>query len=114
LFKKRRKKVNSPKKTARIAGFLYLLVAVFGAFIMVYVSPTLVVPGDSATTVNNIMASESLFRIGFVSGLICQTVHILLVLFLYKLLKPVNKNHALLMVIFALVGVPIAMFNMLN
>ena len=33
---------------------------------------------------------------------------------LYQLLKPVNKNMALLMVIFLLLGVPIAMLNELN
>jgi len=70
--------------------------------------------GDAATTANNIMASESLFRLSIVSALIIQIVNILLVLVLYKLLKPVNKNHALLMVIFFLVGVPIAMLNELN
>jgi hypothetical protein len=37
-----------------------------------------------------------------------------LVLALYKLLKPVNRNLALLMVIFILLGVPIAMLNELN
>ena len=60
------------------------------------------------------MASESLFRSGIVSWLISQTVFVFLVLVLYKLLKPVNKNHALLMVIFALVSVPIAFINELN
>ncbi len=109
-----KEKTNSINKTARVAGFLYLLVAVMGAFSILYVPSTLIVPGDATTTANNIMASESLFRLGFVSGLITQTIQILLVLVLYQLLKPVNKNHALLMVIFALVGVPIAMLNMLN
>ncbi len=109
-----KEKTNSINKTARVAGFLYLLVAIFGAFSILYVPSTLIVPGDAATTVNNIMASESLFRLGFVSGLIAQTVQILLVLVLHQLLKPVNKNHALLMVIFALVGIPIAMLNLLN
>jgi hypothetical protein len=104
---------TSPLVYARVAGFLYLLLAVFSAFSILYI-PSLIVPGDAAVTVNNIMASESLYRISFVSGLIGQTVFILLVLVLYKLLKPVNKNHALLMVIFALVSVPIAMLNQLN
>jgi hypothetical protein len=81
---------------------------------MMYVPSILIVPGDAATTANNIMASESLFRTGIVSSLIGQMIFILLVLFLYKLLKPVNKKHALLMVIFWLVGVPIAMLNELN
>jgi hypothetical protein len=74
----------------------------------------LIVPGDAATTANNVLASESLFRLGVVSALITQTVQILLVLALYKLLKPVNRNLALLMVIFILLGVPIAMLNELN
>jgi Domain of unknown function (DUF4386) len=105
---------RSIKGTARVAGLLYLLVALFGAFGLVYVPSVLIVPGDGATTANNILASESLFRLGIVSALITQTVQILLVLTLYKLLKPVNRNHALLMVIFILLGVPIAMLNELN
>ena len=90
-----REEETSPiKETARVAGFLYLLVAVFGAFSLVYVPSVLIVPGDAATTTNNILASESLFRLGIVSALITQTVQILLVLTLYKLLKPVNRNHS--------------------
>jgi hypothetical protein len=60
------------------------------------------------------MASESLFRLSIVSALTVQIVNMLVVLLLYKLLKPVNKNIALLMVIFLLVAVPIAMLNELN
>ena len=102
------------KKTARIAGTLYLLVAVLGIINGMYGPSSLIVLGDATTTVNNIMASESLFHLGIVNDLIAQTVGILLVLVLYKLLKPVNKNLAVLMVIFALVGIPIVMLNLLN
>lgn len=101
------------KKIAREAGILYLLLAIFGAFGILYI-PSLVVSGDAAATAKNILASESLFRLSFVSGLIGQTVFIVLVLVFYKLLKPVNKNHATLMVLFALVGIPIAMLGQLN
>ena len=108
------KEKMNPNKTARIAGFLYLILFPLGLFGIMYVPSILIVPGDAATTANNIMASESLFHLSIVSGLIVQIVNLLLVLVLYKLLKPVNKNHALLMVIFFLVGVPIAMLNQLN
>ena len=101
-------------QTARIAGALYLFVAVSGIFNAMYGPSSLIVLEDAATTVNNILASESPFRLGIVNDLIAQTVGLLLVLALYKLLKPVNKNHALLMVIFALVGIPIVMLNLLN
>jgi hypothetical protein len=81
---------------------------------MDYVPSSLIVPGDAATTASNIMASESLFRLGIVSALLLQIVNILVVLLLYKLLKPVNRTHAVLMVIFFLVSVPITMLNELN
>jgi len=108
------KEKMNPNKTARIAGFLYLIMFPLGIFIAFYVPSILIVPGDAVTTANNIMASESLFRLSIVSALIIQIVNTLLVLVLYKLLKPVNKNHALLMVIFILLGVPIAMLSQLN
>jgi len=106
--------MSSINKTAKLAGFLYLLIVPFAILGLLYVPSTLVVPGDAATTASNIMASETLFRLGIVSALIAQIIHIFAVLALYKLLKVVNKKHALLMVIFSLVGVPIAMLSELN
>jgi len=106
--------MKSIQKTARIAGFLYLLLIPLGVFGMLYVPATLFVPGNIALTISNIMANESLFRLSIVSALLTQIVQIFVVLFLYKVLKPVNKNLAVLMVVFILVAVPIAMFNELN
>jgi len=83
----------------------------FGFF---YVPSELIVPGDAATTASNIMASEGLFRSGIVSWLIGQTIYVVLPLVLYKLLKPVNKTHALLMVVFIVLAVPIAFINEVN
>jgi len=109
-----KEKINSLNKIARVAGILYLFVIVFGMFAELYVDLILIVPGDAAATASNIKASELLFRIGFMSGLFHHTSFFLLVLTFYKLLKPVNKNHALLMVAFGLGAVPIMMLNMLN
>lgn len=80
------------KKTARNAGILYLILIVLGIFSYLFVHSSLIVPGDTATTVSNIMASKSLFRSGIVSWLISETVFILLVYVLYRLLKPVKQN----------------------
>ncbi|MBE0525230.1 MAG: DUF4386 domain-containing protein [Methanosarcinales archaeon] len=102
----------SQRKAARVAGLLYLAVIVFGVTAEL-VRQSLIVPGDATTTVNNIMASESLFRLAFVIDLIMIACFLLLPLALYVLLKPVNKNLALLMVIFVLVSVPIMFINML-
>ena len=109
-----KEKPNSIQKTARTTGFLYMLLIPLGVFGMLYVPNTLFVPGDVAATVSNIMANQTLFRSSIVIALLTQVVQIFVVLFLYKVLKPVNKNHAVLMVVFILVAVPIAMLNELN
>jgi hypothetical protein len=57
------------------------------------------VRGDATATANNIAAHELLFRLGIVSDLFCGTILIFLVLALYRLLKGVNQNLAVLMVI---------------
>jgi hypothetical protein len=86
---------TSPLTLVRVAGVLYLSLLPLGLF---------GVPsgGGSAS------------RPGMVSALLVQIVNIFAVLLLYQLLKPVNRNMAALMVIFLLLGVPIAMLNELN
>jgi hypothetical protein len=86
----------------------------FGFFGIMYVPSVLLVSGDAATTSRNIMASEWLFRSGTVSLMVSQIILIFLVLALYRLLKPVNKDHAVLMVVLALIAVPIAFLNEVN
>lgn len=97
---------------ARLAGLLYLLP--LAPFSLLYVPARLVVPGDAAATASHIMASESLFRLGIVSGLLSQISFIFVVLAFYRLLKLVNKNMAALMVMFNLAGVSIGMLNELT
>ncbi len=106
--------MSSNKRTARIAGLLYLAVILSGLFSLIYVPSQLIIWDDASATVNNIVASKALYRFGIVSGLVCYTVFIFLPLVLYKLLKPVDKTYAALMVILALVSVPISYINMLN
>jgi len=110
---KKGEKMNSNKKTARIAGLLYLMVIVFG-IIGHLARQSLIVPGDAATTANNIMANEMQFRGANVSWLISEMFLLLLGLALYVVLKKVNKNLASLMVLFIVVGVAIESINTLN
>jgi hypothetical protein len=85
---------TSPLTLARVAGALYLSLLPLGLF--------------------GVLFSDPSSRLGIVSALLVQIVNIFVVLALYRLLKPVNKNMAALMVIFLLLGVPIAMLNELN
>lgn len=105
---------NVQKASARTAGWLYLIVVVTGFFSLAYVPSQLTVPGNAAATVSRIVASESLFRCGIVAGLICYTAFLLLPFALYRLLSPVNRNVAVLMVAFAVASVPISFLNTLN
>jgi hypothetical protein len=106
--------MNSPQKTARVAAFVFLIVFFLGMSTELFIRPDMIVPGDAVATIRNITASESLFRLSIVSDLIRQMLLMLLPLILYKLLKPVNKTTALLMVIFYFVCVPVSMLNEIN
>ena len=102
---------TSPLIRARVAGALYLISNIFAPFTLLYLPSRFIVRGDAAATGNNIIASESLFRLGIVGNLFTFIANIFLALALYQLLKVVNKNMASLMVILFLLGVPIAMLN---
>src|ERR1700733_15422986 len=99
--------MNSTKKTARLAGVLYLVNGVTGFFGIIYVPGRLIVSGNAAATANNILASERLFRVGIVSELICAAEFVFLLWVLYRLFGNVNKTCASLMGILGLLQIPI-------
>jgi len=86
-----RQKSQAIQRTARLVGLLILIMAVFAPFSMIYVPSTLIVPGDAATTAQNIMASEGLFRLGIASDAVVVLLELVIVVLLYVLLKPVSK-----------------------
>src|SRR5438094_7979743 len=106
--------MNSVRKQARVAGVLYLLGGITAPLGLIYVPGKLIVPGDAVATANHVRASGTLLRFGIASELISSIVFIFVVLALYRLLKGVNKNHALAMVILLLVSIPISLLNVLN
>src|SRR3977135_2805314 len=86
--------VNSPKRLARIAGVLYLLVGIFGGFAEGFVEPKMYVAGDAAATAGNVVANTGLVRLGVVSDLLDQTFFVFLALTLYVLLTPLTQRRA--------------------
>jgi hypothetical protein len=107
-----KKNMESPSRLARMTGILYFLVILTGVSSEILVH-NFFVPGDIAATVNRIMAHEAIFRLAFVISLTRYAILILLVLALYKLLRSVDKDLALVMVAFALVGISIGMVSLL-
>lgn len=94
---------TSPQTYARIGGLLYLIIIVSGIFGEMFVRDKLIVSGDATATASNIMASQLLWRIGITGDLVMHICDIPLMLIFYVLLRPVNKNLALLVVLFNLV-----------
>ncbi|TMH57801.1 MAG: DUF4386 domain-containing protein [Betaproteobacteria bacterium] len=93
----------SPRSKARIAGVFYLLTFLTGG-VAVFVSGTLVVSGDAAATATNILAHETLFRLGFAAYLLVVASYIAVTALFYELFKPVNRSLYLLAAFFSLVG----------
>jgi hypothetical protein len=106
--------MSSTKNPGRFAGLLYLLMGILGFFAIEYVPGKLIVHGNAAATASNILASETLFRLGIAAQLIGQAGFIFVALALYHLLKGVNRRHASLMVTLVVVQIPIAFLNELN
>lgn len=103
--------MSSPKQLARIAGVLYLIVAIFGGFAFGYVLGKVYVPGDAATTSANVIANSGLVRIGVVADLLQATVFVFLALVLYRLLHHVNRSVASAMVVLVAIATTIMCLN---
>ena len=101
-------------KAARIAGAVYLSMVVTAPFSLIYIPSKLIVRGDATATANNILAHETLFRLGIVADLITSIIFICVVLALYRLLSGVNKTLASLMVALVLVSAAVGFINVLN
>lgn len=106
-------KEKSLKNTARLAGFLYFLMAL-GAFGIIYVPSQLVVQDDAVKTAKNIIDNEFLLRLGIFSNFFCQTVFVFLALTLYKLFENVSKHLSRTLLALVIVAVPIAYFIAFN
>jgi hypothetical protein len=86
----------SPQLYARSCGVLYLYIFVAGSFAELFVRSKFVVSRDAAATASNIMTSELVFRLGFSGELLHLACDVAVAMLLYALLRPVDRNVALL------------------
>jgi len=107
--------MNSNNKLARTAGVLYLITIIAGGFAEAFVRQGLTVYGDAAATAQNILASEQIYRLGFVADLVCLICGgPLLTVILYILFKPVNKSISLLGLIIGSVAGAVMAANLIH
>jgi hypothetical protein len=104
----------SPRQLARIAGGLYLINIVGGAFAIGFVPAIVFVSGNAAATAHNIQANELLYRSGLAAHLIVVATNIPLAVIFYDLFKVVNRRLALVVVFCTLVGTAVESANLLN
>lgn len=89
---------------AKMTGVLLLISIIAGAFGEAYIPSIFFIADDPAATASNLQNSELLFRAGFAGYLVEAICDVALSLLLYVLLKPVNKNLALMSAFFGLVS----------
>jgi uncharacterized protein DUF4386 len=92
--------MTSTRNPGRVAGLWYLLLVLLGPLRLIYIPSKLFVHGNATATVNNIAAHQLLFRLGILADLAATVVLIFLTMAFYRLFAGVDRNLAVLVVIF--------------
>lgn len=103
-----------PQNLARVGGVLYLIIIVGGLFGEVFIRTRLIVAGDATATAANIRSMEALWRFGIALEFFMLTCTVVLALILFVLLRPVNRDLALLAIFFNLISVAVEAGNELQ
>lgn len=104
----------SPAVLSRTTGALFLVMAAGGIFGAMVVRASMVVAGDAAATADNVLASETLFRLGMLGDLTAFALDVPVAILLYVLLRPAGKTLALLGAAFRLVYTAVVGANLVN
>jgi hypothetical protein len=106
--------VDSTKKTARLAGWLYFVSALPAPFALLYVPGKIFVEGDPAATAERLRTLGGLLRAGIAASLVSGIIFIFAVLALYRLFKPVAEWSALAMLVLILISFPISFSSVVS
>jgi hypothetical protein len=101
----------APNVYARSAGIAYLIIIIAGLIGEMFIRNKLIVSGNAAATAANIANSELLWRIGIAGDLLMHICDVIVMIGLYVLLKPVNRNLALMAMLFTLIQTAVLVAN---
>jgi Domain of unknown function (DUF4386) len=101
-----------PIRYARIGGALYLVIIVAGIVGPLLTREQLIGP-DAQTTAHNIAASPETWRLGIAVDVVMQVCDVPVMLILFLLLSPVNRNVAILALLFNIVQTAALVANQL-
>jgi len=104
----------SPQLYARAGGTAYLILIVAGLIGEMFIRNRLIISGDPAGTAHNILMHLLQWRISIASDLIMHICDAVVAMVYYVLLKPVNKNLALVALYLGLVQTAVLVANKMN
>lgn len=106
--------MDSTKRTARVAGVLWFLMALAGGFGLGYIRNYVIVPGDAAASAGNIVASETMFRLAITSTLIGQVLYFFFALQLFRLFRNTHNWLPIVLLASIMMTVVTSVANQLN
>ena len=106
--------MDPTRKAARVAGLLYLLVVVTGVLGLIVLPHRLFVPGDAAATAARILASQPLYAVFMLNGLVSVILFLFVAIALHRLLEGVDRRLAAVMVILVVVQTPLGVKGVMD
>lgn len=100
-------------KAAMVVGIAFITSIIIVTVVDDFLLANFVVPGDTAVLASDIKANGRLFHFAVVGYLLVLTLDAIIGLALYVVLKPANKNFALLTAVFRLLYVCVLVIGLL-
>jgi hypothetical protein len=104
----------STRALARLAGLLYLIVAISGGFAQMGARASVLVTGDAAATAANIRSSADMLRLGLVADVVNIAAFVGVALLLYAVLSPVHRKLSAAFVTFVAISAGIMGIDLVN
>jgi hypothetical protein len=99
--------VEHLQNLTRIGGILYLILIACGVYAEIFVLSELVVGNNQTATAANILANETLYRIGIIAHIVTLVCSSLLIGILFKVFKSTSEYLVLTLLVFNVVTVAI-------
>lgn len=101
-------------KYAKLAGAIYLVIAIVGGFSIGTIPSKLFVEGDASATAQNIISNPVLFRSGIAGDIVVLLLEVLLTVMLYNLFKAVSATWVRVAAFSRLAMAIVMAINLLN
>jgi len=95
--------IASPRRFARVTGLFYALMMVIGG-LGGFARNGLIMKGDAVATATQIVAHQSMWRLGFTFDVLMVLSYVVAVAMLYRLFRPVSRNLTVVAVCLGIMG----------